>query len=50
MNLSVAAQPDTAAALDFKNQLSAAQLLLRVEEGDATFRLARLRAYLATNY
>jgi len=49
-NLAVVAEPNTSAAVDFKNQLSAAQLLLRVEEGDASFRLARLRDWLAANY
>jgi hypothetical protein len=43
-------QPDTSAAFDFHNQLTAAQLLLQVETGDATFRLDRLHAYLAKNY
>ncbi|MGA2807844.1 MAG: hypothetical protein ABSE87_06890 [Terracidiphilus sp.] len=49
-NLAVVAAPDTSAALDFNNQLTAVQLLLRVETGDSTFRLARLRDYLARNY
>jgi len=43
-------EPDTSAALDFHNQLIAAQLLLQVETGDATFRLDRLQEYLAKNY
>jgi hypothetical protein len=42
--------PDTSAAFDFHNQLTAARLLLDVEIGDATFRLDRLRQYLATNF
>jgi hypothetical protein len=42
--------PDTSAAFDFNNQLIAAQLLLRVESGDAEFRIARLQEYLARNY
>ncbi|HEY3973879.1 MAG TPA: hypothetical protein VGM18_12815 [Candidatus Sulfotelmatobacter sp.] len=49
-NLAVVDNPDTSIAFDFHNQLSAAQLLLRIETGDATFRLARLREYLARNY
>jgi hypothetical protein len=49
-NLQLVANPDTSAALDFRNQLTAAQLLLQVESGDATFRLGRLREYLAKNY
>jgi hypothetical protein len=42
--------PDTSAAFDFHNQLTAAQLLLQVETGDASFRLGRLQEYLARNY
>jgi hypothetical protein len=42
--------PDTSAAFDFNNQLTAAQLVLRVESGDAEFRIARLQEYLARNY
>jgi hypothetical protein len=43
-------QPDTSAAFDFYNQLTAAQLLLQVETGDATFRLDHLHGYLERNY
>lgn len=42
--------PDTSAAFDFHNQLSAAQLLLQIEEGDASFRIDQLEKYLAKNY
>jgi hypothetical protein len=49
-NLAAVAAPDTAAAFDFNNQLNAAQLLLRIEQDDATYRLASLREYLATNF
>jgi hypothetical protein len=49
-NLQMVCNPDTSAAFDFRNQLTAAQLLLQVETGDATFRLARLREYLEKNY
>jgi hypothetical protein len=49
-NLRAIGEPDTSAAFDFHNQLTAAQLLLQVETGDAIFRLERLRAYLAKNY
>ena len=49
-NLRAIGQPDTSAALDFHNQLTAAQLLLQVETGDATFRLDHLHEYLAKNY
>lgn len=49
-NLRDIGEPDTSAALDFHNQLTAAQLLLQVETGDATFRLDHLREYLAKNY
>jgi len=49
-NLQMVANPDTSAAFDFRNQLTAAQLLLQVEIGDTTFRLDRLREYLTKNY
>jgi hypothetical protein len=49
-NLQFVANPDTSAALDFRNQLSSARLLLQIETGDATFRIDRLRDYLAKNY
>ncbi len=49
-NLQLVGNPDTSAALDFPNQLTAAQLLLQVETGDASFRIDRLREYLAKNY
>jgi hypothetical protein len=49
-NLQLVGDPDTSAAFDFHNQLTAARLLLQVEVGDASFRVDRLRAYLARNY
>jgi hypothetical protein len=49
-NLQQVGNPDTSAALDFHNQLTAAQLLLQVETGDANFRLDRLREYVSKNY
>jgi hypothetical protein len=49
-NLQLVSDPDTSAAFDFHNQLTAAQLLLEIESGDANFRIDRLRAYLAKNY
>jgi len=49
-NLALVANPDTAAALDFSNQLQTTKLLLEIEAGDATFRRERLREYLARNY
>jgi hypothetical protein len=49
-NLRSIGQPDTSAAFDFHNQLTAAQLLLQVETGDATFRLDHLHEYLTKNY
>jgi hypothetical protein len=49
-NLRTIGEPDTSTALDFHNQLTAAELLLQIEAGDATFRLAQLREYLARNY
>ena len=49
-NLQLVGKADTSAALDFHNQLTAAQLLLGIETGDASFRIDRLREYLAKNY
>ena len=49
-NLQLVATPDTSAAFDFRNQVAAAQLVLQVETGDASFRIKRLREYLARNY
>jgi predicted metal-dependent peptidase len=49
-NLRVVASPDTSAAVDFRNQLDAARLLLQVEFDDTAFRLSRLRDYCARNF
>jgi hypothetical protein len=49
-SLQLVANPDTSAALDFRNQLTLAQLLLQIETGDARFRLDPLKEYLAKNY
>jgi len=49
-NLQLMGNPDTSAAFDFHNQLTAAQLLLQIETGDAGFRIDRVREYLAKNY
>jgi len=49
-NLEVVANPDTSAAFDFHNQLSAAMLLLQIETNDASFRIDQAREYLAKNY
>jgi hypothetical protein len=49
-NLKLVGTPDTSAAFDFNNQLNAAELLLRIETGDAAFRIDQLRNYLAKNY
>jgi hypothetical protein len=49
-NLQLVTRADTTAALDFRNQLTTAQLLLNIEIGDATFRLDRLREFLLRNF
>lgn len=49
-NLQLVANPDTSAAFDFRNQLTAAQLLLEIELNDATFRIQKLQEFLARNY
>jgi hypothetical protein len=49
-SLQVVAGAETSAALDFRNQLTTARLLLQIEIGDASFRLDRLREFLARNF
>jgi len=49
-NLKLVADPETTAALDFRNQLVSTQLLLEIETGDATYRLSRLQDFLSRNY
>jgi hypothetical protein len=49
-NLQLIGEAETTAALDFRNQLITAQLLLEIEMGDASFRLDRLKEFLGTNF
>jgi len=49
-SLQLVVDPDTSAAFDFHNQLTAAQLLLQIETGDTRFRIDLLHQYLAKNY
>jgi hypothetical protein len=49
-DLKVVAAPDTAAAVDFHNQLEAARLLLQIEVDDTAFRLSHLQDYCSTNF
>jgi hypothetical protein len=49
-NLQLLGSADTTAAMDFRNQLTTAQLLLDIEIGDATFRLDRLKEFLGKNF
>ena len=49
-NLQLVAAAETTAALDFRNQLTTAQLLLKIEIGDASFRLDRLKEFLEKNF
>ncbi len=49
-NLKVVAAPDTSAAVDFRNQLEAARLLLQVDLDDTAFRLSSLQKYCSTNF
>jgi hypothetical protein len=49
-NLQLLGAAETTAALDFRNQLTTAQLLLEIEMGDASFRLDRLKEFLGTNF
>src|SRR5580700_1846923 len=49
-NLQLVGSADTTAALDFRNQLTTAQLLLKIEVGDASFRFELLREFLRRNF
>jgi len=49
-NLQLLGAAETTAALDFRNQLSTAQLLLVIEIGDASFRLDLLKDFLGRNF
>lgn len=49
-NLQLLGSADTSAAMDFRNQLSTAQLLMVVEIGDASFRLDRLKEFIGRNF
>ena len=49
-SLQLVSSAETTAALDFRNQLSTAQLLLQIELGDAGFRLDHLREFLQRNF
>jgi len=49
-NMQLVAAADTTAALDFRNQLTSAQLLLDIEIGDAGYRLELLRDFLEGNF
>jgi hypothetical protein len=49
-NLQLLGEAETTAAVDFRNQLSTAQLLLEVEIGDASFRLDQLKEFLGKNF
>jgi hypothetical protein len=49
-NLQLLGAVETTAALDFRNQLTTAQLLLEIEAGDASFRLDQLREFLGKNF
>ena len=49
-NMELVANPDTSAAFDFHNQLTAALLLLQIETSDASFRIDQAREYFEKNY
>src|SRR5262249_40920746 len=49
-NVQLVANADARAALDFRDQLASAQLLLGIEIGDASFRLQGIRNFLESNY
>jgi hypothetical protein len=49
-NLQLVSDVDTAAAFDFRNQLTTTQLLLQIETGDAGYRIQELQNFLNRNY
>jgi hypothetical protein len=49
-NLQLVDAAETTAALDFRNQLTTAKLLLNIEIGDASFRLEHLGEFLKRNF
>lgn len=49
-NLELLGAAETSAVLDFRNQLTTAQLLLEIEIGDASFRLDQLKGFLERNF
>jgi hypothetical protein len=49
-DLQLTATPDTSASLDYHNQLTATQLLLGIETGDAAYRLEHLHEFLSRNF
>jgi len=49
-NITLVQDPQTSAALDFRNTLTTTQLLLDIEIGDAEFRQERLQLFLASNF
>jgi len=49
-SMQLVSDPQTTAALDFRNQLTATHLLLGIEAGDATYRLDRLQEFLGKNF
>lgn len=49
-SLQQVATPDTSAAIEYRNQLSTAQILLRIELSDSSFRLDLLKGFLARNF
>jgi hypothetical protein len=49
-NLKLVSDANTSAALDFRNQLISTQLLLGIETGDASYRLARLQDFVGKNF
>ena len=49
-SLQLVANPETTAALDFRNQLTSTQLLLGIEAGDAMYRIERLQDFLSKNF
>ena len=49
-NLQSLGAAETSAAMDFHNQLTTAQLLVKIEIGDASYRLDQLKEFLGRNF
>jgi len=49
-NRRLVSDPQTSAALDFRNELTSTELLLEIERGDASYRIDRVQEYVSRNF